>query len=154
MASRTDKVLLYALLTLILLGGLCACCLFAAIFTPLRFWTHGGAPEAAKTYLRNNPVVLAQIGQVTGFGWFPNGSVSDVNGRGKAHLVFALKGTKGEGRAVLDLEKKPDANWTVVAARLYVGGKEFILQEPPLGSQPAPPLPGGKSEQDSDGYNT
>jgi len=153
-ASRTDKVLLYALLTLVLLGGLCACCLFAAIFTPFRFWTHGGAPEAAKSYLRNNPVVVAQIGQVTGFGWFPNGSVSEVNGRGKAHLVFALKGTKGEGRAVLDLEKKPKTDWSVVSARLYVAGKEFILREPPLGSQPAPPPPVGRSEQDSDGYNT
>jgi hypothetical protein len=150
--KRTDKVFLYILFGLVVLGGLCVACLVGVVVLPVSWWSHGNAPETAKLYLKTNPKVISEIGAVQGFGWLPSGSVQEMNGKGKAHLIFTLKGEKGEARAVLDLTKAPGKDWQVDAATLYVAGREIPLKGQPPPGDLSPPQPGQTAEgSDADG---
>ena len=133
--KKTDKVLLYGIAAFVAAGGLCVGCLVAAVFLPFSWLYHGGAADAAKEFLKSDAVVRARIGEIQDFGWFPNGTVEVTNGNGRAHLVFSLKGTHGDGRATVDLSKKSGGDWQVTAATLAVGAQEYILKQ----AQPAAP---------------
>ena len=155
--KHSDKTLLYVVGGVAAVGGLCVACLAAVILFPARLWTHGGAAEAAKHFLSSSAVVRAKVGTIKDFGLFPSGSVKVNNGVGSAHLIFSLKGDKGEGRAVLDLEKPPNGDWKVEGATLYLGGQAFSLEgkgasddEQPAPKDTAPPdVPAGGHTQDT-----
>jgi hypothetical protein len=121
--------------------GLCLVCVVGAVMVPLQWWSHGGAAEAAKDYLRKSSVVQAQLGAVKDFGRFPSGSESSVNGEGSAHFFMTVKGERKEGRAEVELTRKPGQAWQVTGV-LTVDGRPFQLDETPvppsLPSQPAP----------------
>ena len=137
--KKTDKVLLYGIIAMLAAGGLCVGCLVAVILLPFSWFSHGGAAETARHFLKNDPAVQARIGDIKDFGWLPNGSVREVNGAGRAHLVFSLKGSRAEGQATVDLTKRAGKDWEVTAATLAVGGKDFILKG--QGTQTMPPAP-------------
>ncbi len=146
--KKTDKMLLYGIAAVVAAGGLCVGCLVAAVFLPFSWLYHGGAAGAAKKFLRSNAVVRARLGEIKDFGWFPSGTVEVTNGAGKAHLVFSLKGTRGQGQAAVDLSKKAGRDWKVTAATLTVGEKEYILRKAPAalpGTPASPQPPGGES---------
>jgi hypothetical protein len=155
--KKTDKVLLYGFISLLAAGGLCVACLVAVIFLPFSWFSHGGAAETARYFLKNDPVVQARIGDIRDFGWLPSGSVREVNGAGRAHLVFSLKGSRAEGRATVDLAKEAGKDWEVTAATLAVGGKEFVLKGdgtltmPPAPVSPREPGPESGYPKDEDG---
>lgn len=140
--KRTDKVFLYIIFGAIVLGGLCIACLVGLVVLPVSWWSRGNAPETAKAFLKTNPKVISEIGAVKDFCWLPSGSVQEMNGRGKAHLIFTLKGAKGEARAALDMTKAPGEDWRVDKAVLYVAGREIPLKGQPPPSDLSPPQPG------------
>lgn len=153
--KRSDKVLLMVVGGILLLAGLCAVCLVGGLFLPYHWWTQGGPSQAAKDFLASDPILRERVGAIRDFGIFPSGSVNEVNGKGKAHLEFSLKGDKGNGRALVDLAKEPNKEWRVIAARLYVGDREFILKAGPASEGEPLQKPDGKPPaKGTDGLST
>ncbi len=132
MNKGTDKFFLGVIGGIVLVVLLCLCCIVAVVMSPFGFLMKNGAQDAAKAFLKADPQVQAQVGTISSFGLFPQGSVNINNGSGRAELHYSLKGDKGEGKAVVTLEKLPDKPWQVVAATLETGGKTTVLKgEPP-----------------------
>ena len=139
MNKGTDKFFLGVIGGIVLVVLLCVCCIAALVLSPFGFLMKNGAQDTAKSFLKADPRVQAQIGTIQSFGLFPQGSVNINNGSGRAELHYSLKGDKGEGKAVVTLAKEPDKPWQVVAATLEVGGRTTVLKgEPPL---PPPAVP-------------
>lgn len=138
---KTDKALLYGVACVLAAGGLCVGCLVAVVFLPFSWFSHGGAAETAKHFIKNDPAVHARIGEIKSFGFFPSGSVREVNGAGEAHLIFSIRGAKADGRATVNLSKKPGEDWKVTAAELVVDGRVYILRGKGSNATPGGPGP-------------
>ncbi len=148
--KSSEKWMLAAVLSALSIVGFCLICIVGAVLTPLRWWSHGGATEAAEDFLRKNPVVVAHLGTVRSFGTLPSGSQTLINGEGKAHLLITLRGEKSEGTAEVDLMKKPGDSWKVTAAVLVAGDQRLVLEAGPGANSPSPPpeaQPGSGEEQ-------
>jgi hypothetical protein len=142
----------FAVLGALGIVGLCLVCVIGAVMVPLRWWSHGGAAEAAKDYLRKNPVVQAQLGAVKDFGGLPSGTESIINGEGSAHFFMTVRGERKEGRAEIELARKPGQAWKVISAILTVDGLPFQLDEttvPPALPPPSQPQDNSAAGQDS-----
>ena len=135
--KKSEKWMTFAVLGALVIVGLCLVCVVGAVMVPLRWWSHGGAAEAAKDYLRNSSVVQAQLGPVKDFGRFPAGSESIINGEGSAHFFMTVQGERKEGKAEIQLTRKPGHPWQVTAAVLTVDGRPIQLD----GAPGAPSLP-------------
>lgn len=72
---------------------------------------------AALKYLKSDPNIKEQLGNVKGFGLIPTGSVqtTTINGveSGNATFEMVIKGDKKYMDVTIDLEKAPDSVWTV-----------------------------------------
>ena len=148
--KSSEKWMLAAVLSALGIVGFCLICIVGAVLTPLRWWSHGGATEAAEDFLRKNPVVTAHLGTIRSFGALPSGSQSLINGEGKAHLLITIRGEKGEGTAEVDLMKRPGESWKVTAAVLVAGDQRLVLEAGPGASSPSPPSeaqPGSDEDQ-------
>ncbi len=71
--------------------------------------------KTAVDFLKGHPEVQSSIGEVRDWGLRPPVSYNSSDRHGNAELTFKLKGTKGEMKATVSLEKK-SGRWTVVAA--------------------------------------
>ena len=137
---KSEKSMIWAIGCLALLFAVCGVCGGAAYFLKEPLFSSRGASEAAKTYLKNHPVVQGEIGEIQGYGDFPSASYQYNNGVGDAQLAYSLRGTKGDGRATLRLMKPKGKEWEVVAARLVVGDRTLILKEGDLKQEAEPPV--------------
>jgi hypothetical protein len=117
----------------------CGFCGGAAFFLKGPLLSPKEASQTAKAYLKDHPLVRQEIGEIRGYGDFPNASYRYDNGEGEARLVYQLRGDKGEGRATLRLVKPKGKGWEVAAARLETGTGTFTLKEGVLEPEPAPP---------------
>ena len=68
-------------------------------------------------YLKSDPNIKEQVGNVRGFGLIPTGSVqtTTINGveSGNATFEIVVRGDKKYVDVTIDLEKAPDSLWTV-----------------------------------------
>ncbi len=138
--KKSEKWMLFAVLGAVVIVGLCLICVVGAVLVPMRWWSQGGAAGAAKDYLGKSAIVASELGPITEFGRFPQGSESTMNGKGTAHLVITIKGERGEGTAALDLAKDPGKEWKVLGGTLAVGGTSYPLEGGPVA--PSSPLNG------------
>ena len=136
--QRSDKWMTCAVGCLAALLLFCGLCVLSGYMGPFKWWTQGGPAAASKAFLSEDPTVKEQIGDIKDFGHFPSGGFNEVNGEGTGRFVYSLKGTKGEGKAELDLVKHKGTSWQVVSGKLTVGGRDFILKQGAL-SPEAPP---------------
>jgi hypothetical protein len=132
---KTDKVMIWVLLGILLVGGLCLCCLGGAVALPFRWFGWGGPSAVAKTFLSSDPRVREKIGPDLEFGLLPSGSFQEINGEGRAQLEFSLRGSKGSGRASVTLGRAKGKGWQVEEAHLLTGGETIQLK----GASPAKP---------------
>ncbi len=76
---------------------------------------------AATNYLKSDPGIIDEIGNVRGFGLIPTGSVqtTTVNGVESGYAIFELivRGDKKIMDVTIELEKDPDKFWTVTDIR-------------------------------------
>ena len=142
--KKSEKWMTFVVLGALGIVMLCLVCVVGAVMVPLRWWSRGGAAEAAKDFLRNNPVVQAQLGPVQEFGRFPSGSESIINGEGSAHFFMTVKGERKEGRVEIELSRKPGQAWKVISAVLTVDGRPLRLD----GALAPPSLPPPSQPQD------
>lgn len=142
---KSEKWMALAVLGALGIVGLCLVCVVGAVMMPLRWWSHGGAAGAAKDYLRKNSVVQAQLGAVKNFGRFPSGSERITNGEGSAHLFLTVQGERKEGKAEIQLTRRPGHPWQVTSAVLTVDGRPIQLD----GTPGTPSLPPSDQPQDS-----
>jgi len=71
--------------------------------------------HAALCYIEMHPGVSALAGDITGFGFFPNGSISSVGGRGQADFVIRVNGSENTVRVHVQLTREPLREWEVVS---------------------------------------
>lgn len=141
--GKTDKALLAGIAGLVLLGGACFCCLGGVGYLPMRWFGSATGPTGvAKEFLRKDPVVLERLGRDLEFDLMPSGSVSERDGEGTASLVLRMKGGKGRGEALVQMNKPKGAGWEVRAAELRVGSETVPLRgvvTKPSAETPEPP---------------
>ena len=89
-----------------------------------------GAYELATETVSTNEVVIAQIGEVTGFGFMPQGSISTTGPRGEANLSIGVKGERGEGTLYVEMVKEL-GQWKIIRAEFETSkGRRFKLLMP------------------------
>ena len=89
-----------------------------------------GAYKVATEYVSTHELVIAEIGEVTGFGFMPQGSISTSGPTGEADLTISVKGQKGDGRLYTRLVKDL-GQWKIVRAEFETSsGKRFNLLMP------------------------
>lgn len=76
------------------------------------------AYEVATAHLRDDPDVAAAVGDVTGFGSLPAGSIRIQDGEGHAELVLTVEGTRGTVRTRVLLDRAPREDWVVRSVRI------------------------------------
>ena len=70
--------------------------------------------QLATDYIRANPEIAALIGDVEGFGFFPMGSINTSPGRGDADFTIRTRGTYGDVRAFVTLQRRDGGEWQIV----------------------------------------
>jgi hypothetical protein len=116
---------------LIIAGVLGALVLLVAIFVGAITWfvfhTIGSseAAETARTYLRQNEKLKADIGEVKDFGSIVTGNINVNNGNGEATLHLKVIGERRTINADVGLAYRSNRNWRVVEAS-YDNGNETV----------------------------
>ncbi len=75
-----------------------------------------GAYELATETVSTNEIVIAEIGEVTGFGFLPMGSISTAGPTGQADLSIGVKGERGEGTLYAEMVKEL-SEWKILRPR-------------------------------------
>ena len=89
-----------------------------------------GAYELATETVSTNEIVIAEIGEVTGFGFMPMGSISTSGPTGQADLAIGVKGERGEGTFYAEMVKEL-GEWKIIQAEFETSsGKRFNLLMP------------------------
>ena len=89
-----------------------------------------GAYELATETVSTNEIVIAEIGEVTGFGFMPQGSISTAGPTGQADLSIGIKGERGEGTLYAEMVKEL-GEWKIIRAEFETSsGKRFNLLMP------------------------
>jgi len=73
------------------------------------------AYHMALGYIETNPRIIELVGDVEGFGFFPNGSVSITNGYGLADFTIRVNGSDGTIHIRIILVREPLGDWEVVS---------------------------------------
>jgi hypothetical protein len=98
------------------------------------------AADAARTYLRDNQKLKADIGEVKEFGSFVTGSINVRNQDGDATLSLKVYGERKTVNATVDLMYRNNRAWRVMGARYVNDGRTVDLMSaydsPP---EPSPP---------------
>ena len=79
------------------------------------------AYDTAIEHLRSDPNIKEQVGNVSGFGLIPTGSVqtTTINGVESGNAIFEIiiRGDKKYKDVTIELVKEPDSVWTVTSLR-------------------------------------
>jgi len=103
-----------SLFKLIIIIGILGILFFSAIFfTIITVMKNSSAYKEALYQIQNNEKIIKQTGEIEGFGYFPNGSISINNGLGFAKLVIKVNGSKRAIHAYVELYKESDGEWKV-----------------------------------------
>jgi len=102
--------------------GICALGLGFVIFPVIVIvFNSSDAYRAAKSYLKSNPRIKEEVGDVESFGLIPSGSMQTVNSNGvetgDAIFEMTINGSKKNRDLVIKLRKEPESPWTVTAFR-------------------------------------
>jgi thioredoxin 1 len=112
----TKKVVLIVAATIAALGLVVA--LFAGGILGIVFYSIGSseAAETAKTFLRGNQRLKADIGEVRDFGYFPTGNIKTQGAAGNASLTLKVIGEKKTVNATVLMGYRSGREWRVVDA--------------------------------------
>ena len=70
--------------------------------------------QMALSYIETNPRIIAQVGEVESFGFFPTGSISTSGGRGQAEFTIRVVGSDDTIRVHILLIREPLRDWEVM----------------------------------------
>ncbi len=87
---------------------------------------HSDAAEKAKTFLKSNEKLKADIGEVKDFGWLVTGSTVANSADGNASLNFKVNGEKHDVNASVHLFYKEEKSWRVSGATYQNGSGATI----------------------------
>lgn len=115
--------------------------LFVGAIAGSIFYTigHSEAAEAARTYLRSNEKLKADIGEVKDFGSFITGQVNYQNASGEATLHLKVIGEKKVVNSTVDLSYRTNRGWRVTGASYERDGQTIDLLQPYDSSPSASP---------------
>ena len=111
------KMSLNKKIVIIVITAFVALCIFATALTLgiLSVIRNHPAHQTALQYIEEHPGVLALAGEIQGFGFFPNGSVSTSSGRGDADFIIRVNGSENVVRVHIQLIREPLRDWEVVS---------------------------------------
>jgi len=69
--------------------------------------------KTAVNYIENRKDIKKITGQITGYGYFPSGSISFSNGYGIANISIKVKGEKQDLKVFVLLVKNSDSDWEI-----------------------------------------
>jgi len=127
----------------IVLGIVAVLVLVVALFVGGILWftfrTIGNsqAADAARTYLRSNQKLKADIGEVKEFGSFVTGNINVRNQDGDATLSLKVYGERKTVNATVDLTYRNNRAWRVTGARYVSDGRTIDLMSA-YDSEPQP----------------
>jgi cbb3-type cytochrome oxidase subunit 3 len=130
----------------IVLGIVAVLVLVVALFVGGILWftfrTIGNsqAADAARTYLRNNQKLKADIGEVKEFGSFVSGNINVRNQNGDATLSLKVYGERKNVNATVDLMYRENRAWRVTGAQYVSDGRTIDLMSA-YDSEPGPSPP-------------
>jgi hypothetical protein len=88
------------------------------------------AYKIATEYVSRDESVIAEIGEVTGFGFLPGGNISINGPTGEAELSIHTKGERGSGTLYIKLTKSL-GEWKIIEAAFETSsGRRFDLLVP------------------------
>jgi len=86
--------------------------------------------QLATQYASENELIKAEIGEVIGFGFLPQGSISTTGPTGEADLSIGVKGERGDGTLYAKLVKR-FGEWKIIGAEFETPtGHRFNLLMP------------------------
>lgn len=109
-SRRRQKRWLYVLIPIIVVLGVSG--LFFGVTSIIK---STGAYKTATAYVSTNELVIGEIGEVTGFGFMPQGSVSVSGPSGEADISISVKGKSGNGTLYAQLVKEL-GEWKITRA--------------------------------------
>ncbi len=131
-------------IVLIILGICAVLALIVALFVGAIAWfafhtiANSEAAETARTFLRNNPTLKEDIGEVKDFGSIVTGSVNVQNTDGEATLHVKVIGEKRTVNATVELSYRNNRSWRVTGATYDRDGQTIDLVQG-YGPSPTPP---------------
>ncbi len=102
------------------IGIVLAVCVFvsALFFVIINFIKNDSSYITAEAYIKSNPQVMAQVGQVESFGWMPTGSVSRSGDSGRAELNIKVNGSEGTAHVFIYMTKARGEDWEIIEFRV------------------------------------
>jgi hypothetical protein len=85
------------------------------------------AADTARTYLRNNQKLKADIGEIKEFGSFVTGNINVKNQNGDATLSLKVYGERKTVNATIDLMYRDNRAWRVTGAQYVSDGRTIDL---------------------------
>jgi hypothetical protein len=123
----TKKIVAIVLGILAVLGLIVALFVGGILFFTFRTIGNSQAADQARTYLRNNQKLKADIGEVKDFGSFVTGSINVRNQNGDATLSLKVIGERKTVNATVDLMYRNNRNWRVIGAQYVSDGRTVDL---------------------------
>ncbi len=102
--------------------------LFAGTIVGVALYAVGNsdAAETAKTFLKSNEKLKADIGEIKDFGWLVTGSTVANSADGNASLNFKVIGERHDVNASVHLFYKEEKSWRVSGATYQNGSGDTI----------------------------
>ena len=121
----TKKIVIMVVAIVLALGLIVAIFVGAIIGIAFYSVSNSEAATTAKDFLRSNPRLKEDIGEVKDFGNFVTGNVNYRNGNGDATLNIKVIGEKATVNATLDLIYR-SGRWRVIAASYRNPGAQDV----------------------------
>jgi hypothetical protein len=123
----TKKIVAIVLSILAVLGLVVVLFVGGILWFTFRTIGNSQAADAARTYLRNNQKLKADIGDVKEFGSFVTGNINVRNQNGEATLSLKVYGERKTVNATVDLMYRDNRAWRVTGAQYVSDGRTIDL---------------------------
>jgi len=123
----TTKIVAIVLGIVAVLGLVVALFVGGILWFTFRTIGSSQAADAARTYLRNNQKLKADIGEVKEYGSFVTGNVNVRNQNGDATLSLKVYGERKTVNATVDLMYRDNRAWRVTGAQYVSAGRTIDL---------------------------
>jgi hypothetical protein len=133
----TGKIVAIVLGIVAVLGLVVALFVGGILWFTFRTIGNSQAADAARTYLRNNQKLKADIGEVKEFGSFVSGNINVRNQNGDATLSLKVYGERKTVNATVDLMYSNNRAWRVIGAQYVSDGRTIDLMSA-YNSEPEP----------------